>query len=198
VAETPDPPRIEPLPRSEWGETEIRALDPMIPPPGSVYAERRKQRGGAGGVNALALMLRNPAACRAFMEFNRHLLYESSLDERVRELVVLRISWRLGSAYEWAQHVPVAKQCGFTDEEIERIREGAVADGWSDLDAALLRATDELLDSGDITDDTWASLAATYGAAALLDLIFTVGGYATLGMVFNAARLPLDADLDSG
>ncbi|MEZ5168349.1 MAG: hypothetical protein R2695_18440 [Acidimicrobiales bacterium] len=83
MAGSPEPrPRITPLPRREWGPDEIAALDPMIPPVGSVYAERRKERGGAGGVNALALMLRNPALCRAFLEFNRHLLYESAIDER--------------------------------------------------------------------------------------------------------------------
>jgi alkylhydroperoxidase family enzyme len=201
VAVTPDEPmaepgpRIAPLPRREWGETEIRAMDPMIPPPGSVYAKRREERGGAGGVNALALMLRNPALCNAFLKFNRHLLYESTLDDRLRELAVLRISWQLDSAYEWGQHVPVALEVGMTADEIDRVIEGPDAQGWSEFDAAALRAVDDLLADGQIADPDWAVLASTLDEADLLEFVFTVGAYTTLAMVFNAAQLPLDPDL---
>jgi alkylhydroperoxidase family enzyme len=167
----------------------------MTPPAGSTYAKRRADRGGAAGVGALALMLRNPAACKAFMEFNRHLLYESSLDERLRELVVLRIAWQLRSEYEWGQHVPVAIECGMSDEEIGRITEGPDAPGWSDFDAAALRAADGLLSEGQIDDASWATLAASLDDPAMLDLVFTVGGYATIAMVFNASGLPLDPDI---
>ncbi len=191
----PDQPRIPPLPRREWGETEIRAMDPMIPPPGSVYAKRREERGGAGGVNALALMLRNPALCNAFLKFNRHLLYESTLDDRLRELAVLRISWQLNSPYEWGQHVPVAREVGMTDAEIDRVIAGPEADGWSRFDAAILRSVDGLLADGQIGDADWGVLAEALDEADLLEFVFTVGAYTTLGMVFNAAQLPLDPDL---
>ncbi|MDG2029099.1 MAG: carboxymuconolactone decarboxylase family protein [Acidimicrobiales bacterium] len=197
MAETPEPaPRIAPLPRSEWSRAEIDALDPMIPPPGSVYAERRKERGGAGGVNALALLVRHPSLARAFLEFNRHLLYESSLDERTRELVVLRVSWALGSEYEWGQHVPVALEAGISAEQIQWIIEGPDAGGWSALDAAVLRTADALLADGQVDDEAWSVLAAHWDDAELMDFVFTVGGYATLAMAFNAAELPLDADLE--
>lgn len=188
--------RIAPLPRREWGAEEIDALAPMTPPPDSTYAKRRAERGGAGGVGALALMLRNPAACRAFLEFNRHLLYESSIDERLRELVVMRLAWVLRSEYEWGQHAPVARECGLSDADLDRIIAGPDADGWSILDAAALRATDGLLASGEIDDASWATLAEHFDEAALLDFVFTVGGYATVAMVFNAAGLPLDADIE--
>lgn len=167
----------------------------MTPPPGSVYAQRREERGGAGGIGALALMLRNPAACRAFMEFNRHLLYESSIDERLRELVVLRLAWVLRSEYEWGQHVPVARECGLSEQDIDRIIEGPDAAGWSAFDAAALRATDGLLADGHVDDASWATLAARLDDAAMLDLVFTVGGYATVAMVFNSAGLALDPDI---
>lgn len=198
MAETPESarPRIPPLPRREWGQAEIDALDPMIPPPGSIYAERRKERGGAGGVNALALLVRHPTLAKAFMGFNREILYESSVDERSRELLVLRLSWQYQSPYEWAQHVPVALQAGITEDELARVRVGPDAPGWSTFDAALLRATDSLLAAGDVGDADWAVLAETWDETTLLEFVFTVGGYATLAMVFNAAQLALDDGLE--
>lgn len=187
-------PRIEPLPQREWGRAEIDAIEPMTPPPGSIYERRREARGGAGGVNALALLLRNPALCRAFLGFNRHLLYESSIDDRVRELAVLRVSHRLGSDYEWAQHVPVALECGMTADEIGRVRLDDVAD-WSPFEAAVLGAVDGLLRDGHIDDGDWAALAGRLDERELLDLVFTIGGYATIGMVFNSAGLAMDPDI---
>ena len=189
-------PRIPPRPTREWTPEVMEAIDQMTPPPGSIYAERRKERGGAGGVNALALLARHPALAKGFMAFNRHLLYESGLDERTRELIVLRLAWYYRSPYEWGQHVLVAEQLGMDRAEIDRVIDGPDAPDRSGFDAAVLRATDQLLARGDIDDDTWAALAAELDEPGLLDLIFTVGGYATRAMAFNACGLPLDPDLE--
>lgn len=189
-------PRIAPVPRGTWSQEAIDATAPMMPPAGTVYAERRRQRGGAGGVNALALLVRNPPLAKAFMTFNRHLLYESRIDERLRELIVLRVSWVLRSEYEWGQHVVVAHQCGINADEVARVREGPEAEGWSELDRAALRATDTLLASGDVDDVAWEALSAALDDETVLELVFTVGAYATLAMAFNVARLPLDEGLE--
>ncbi len=174
----------------------LEAVKALTPPAGSVYERRRQTRGGSGGVNALALLAQHPPLARAFLGFNRHLLYESELDERLRELAVLRVAWRLGAAYEWGQHVPVALDCGVTRAEVERLLQDDPGGGWSNLERALLAATDQLLAGGDIDDTTWRALASELDHTELLDLVFTVGGYATLAMAFNAARLPLDPDLE--
>lgn len=189
-------PRIPPLPPTEWSAEAKQALDLMRPPPGSIYERRREERGGTGGVNAFALLVRYPELANAFMGFNRHLLYLSALDERTRELVVLRVAHRIRSTYEWCQHVLTARTVGMSDDEIERVAAGPDADGWSDRDRALLRAVDGLLVDGDIDDRTWTTLADHLGERAIFDLVFTIGGYLTVGMLFNAARLPLDPDLE--
>ncbi|HMQ25957.1 MAG TPA: hypothetical protein PKA98_08210, partial [Acidimicrobiales bacterium] len=67
--------------------------------------------------------------------------------------------------------------------------------GWSPLDAAKLRAVDELLDDARIADATWATLAGTLDPRQLLDLIFTVGAYDALAMMMRSFEVPLDADL---
>ena len=186
---------LSPLAPAQWDPELIAAVGRLSPPSDSPYARRREQRGGSGGVNALGLLARHPALADAFLGFNRHLLYENDLDDRARELVVLRVSWLLGSPYEWGQHVPVALDCGLGDDEIERIVAGPEAEGWDDRDRLLLAATDQLLASGDLTDELRDRVAELLDTAAILDLIFTVGAYATLAMVFNVARLPLDPDI---
>ena len=188
--------RIRPQAQGTWSKEQMRSVAPMMPPEGSAYAERRKSRGGAGGNQALSLLVRNPGLAHGFLSFNRHLLYESALDERTKELLVLRVSWLLRCDYEWAQHAIVAEQIGITDDEIEAVKVGPDAAGWNDADRHLMHAVDGLIRTGTIDDDTFAGLADRHDDAAILDLVFTVGGYATLAMGLNVARIPLDDGME--
>ncbi|MEZ5168350.1 MAG: hypothetical protein R2695_18445 [Acidimicrobiales bacterium] len=106
------------------------------------------------------------------------------------------MSWTLRSTYEWAQHAVVARQLGMTEGDLERVRRGPQDPAWSPFEAAVLAVTDGLLADGHVDDELWNVLAERLDEAALMDLVFTVGGYATLAMLFNAADLPLDPDLD--
>jgi alkylhydroperoxidase family enzyme len=91
--------------------------------------------------------------------------------------------------------VHLAKGAGFSDDEIERIAEGPNAPDWSTLDAAMLRAVDELIADAEITDGTWAELAAELDRHQLMDLVFTVGAYDLLAMAFKSFGVELDDDL---
>jgi alkylhydroperoxidase family enzyme len=134
----------------------------------------------------------------AYHTFNGHILYTNSLDPRQRELLVLRVAARRGAEYEWEQHVYIARDLGFTDDEIERIAEGSHATGWTPFEIAMLRAVDELIDDAYIADDTWSALAGELDRHQLMDLVFTVGAYDLLAMAFKSFGLQLDRDLGSG
>ena len=61
------------------------------------------------------------------------------------ELLILRVAHNCASDYEWAQHERIAlRPRGCAQVEVERVREGAEAAGWSPRQALLLRAADEL------------------------------------------------------
>ena len=136
----------------------------------------------------LDTLARHPDLARAYLTFSRHLLYGSTLSPRVRELVVLRTSVICGSSFEREQHEIIARREGVDDSDISRTVEGPDASGWSDDDAALMRAVDGLLADWTIDDATWDRLAASFDVHQLMDLVFTVGGYSSLAMAFNAFR----------
>jgi hypothetical protein len=56
----------------------------------------------------------------------------------------------------------------------------------------LLRAVDELHDSHDVTDETWAALELT--DEQRLDLLMLAGWYHAISYVARAARVPLEPD----
>src|SRR5262249_12961689 len=124
-----------------------------------------------------------------------HILFTSTLTPRQRELLVLRVAARRDAEYEWKQHVIVGRDAGLHDDEIARIAHGPDAPGWDEIDAAMLRAVDELIADATITDDPWATLAATFDEQQMMDLVFTVGAYELLAMAFRSFQVQLDDDL---
>jgi len=119
-------------------------------------------------------------------------LAKSTLAARDREILILRTGWNCRAPYEWGQHVAIARGVGIGDDEIARIAAGPDANGWSDADATLLRAADELHDEQTLSDATYAALASRYNVQNLLDLVFTVGQYHVVSMALNAFRAERD------
>ena len=116
----------------------------------------------------------------------------STLSDRVRELVTVRVGWLRRSEYEWAQHAAMARAAGMTDEEISAIGEGPGWPGWSPMEAALLRSVDEIVADRYISDETWQVLAGHFDRKQLMDLVFTIGAYDMLAMAFDTFGLELD------
>jgi AhpD family alkylhydroperoxidase len=186
--------RIEPLRSKQWPSQMRQALDALGNPPDARHPlPVRKDRPMAR--NTLGTFAHHPALTQAFFTLNGHIIRGTTLSERQRELLVLRVSTLRRCPYEWAQHVYMGRDAGLTDEEISRIAFGPDAPFWTPLESALLRAADELVGDGAISPPTWDVLAAELDAQQLLDVIFTVGTYETLAYMMRSLDLDLDPEL---
>jgi 4-carboxymuconolactone decarboxylase len=184
------PPRVPPLLPPDWDDAVYDAVSAF--PHGRDFVLKVHGTDDARGVNGIGVILQHPALAKAFLTFNNHVATGSSLSKRVRELVILRISWLVRSEYEFIQHVVLGKRAGLSDAEIERIQQGPDAPGWDPVDADLLRATDDLHADSRIADGTWQRLAANFDTHQLMDLIFAVGCYDLLGKVFKTTGVQLE------
>jgi len=151
---------------------------------------------GIRGMNGLGVLLRYPALAKAFLTFNNHVATGSTLSRRIRELLILRISWLRRAEYEFIQHVVLGRRAGLTDAEIERVKLAPDAQGWDSVDADLLRAVDELNEHACIQSETRERLSAHFNADQLLDIVFTVGCYDLLAMVFKTFEVELEPGVD--
>lgn len=175
-------PRIPPLPDDELPES-LRATNPA-------GGERR------GALNIFRTLAHHPDLARRWGVFGNHVLFKSTLPAREREIVILRIGWLCRAEYEWGQHVLIGRQAGLSDAEIDRITEGPDAPGWSPLEAALLRATDELHADAMVTDDTWKALSDHLNTQQVMDVVFTVGQYNLVSMALNSFGVQLDPGIE--
>lgn len=187
-------PRVDPIPPQDWPPEMRDALAALRPAePTHAMPERRADR--PKGLNVLGTLAHHPRLTGAYHVFNGQVQFGTTLSQRQRELLVLRVAAVRDCEYEWAQHVVIATDLGVSADEVARVAEGPDAEGWSATDAALLRAVDELLESARISDPTWAALRDDLDVPQVMDLIFTVGAYETLAMFIRSVDMELDEDL---
>ncbi|WP_217441450.1 carboxymuconolactone decarboxylase family protein [Nocardia barduliensis] len=189
----PSDPRLPPLPLEQWDDDARELLR------GRVGMADRYLSGAPDAPplpNILGVLGHHPDLAAAWLAYNGLLLERGTVEPRARELVILRVAWRTGSRYEWEQHVRIALRAGMSPEQIGAVRIGPDAPIWSPPDALLVRAADELLDAHRVTDDTWRALAAHRDAKELLELLFVVGSYLCLALVFNSVELAPDPNAE--
>lgn len=172
----PDDGILEVLPAAEWDESLQPVVEDMNGRP----------------LNVHGLIANNPNLLKAWWSFRQHIVSAGALDARSAELVILRTAVHAGAEYEWLCHVERGHAAGLSFEEIERVMAGPKDAGWSDADALLLRAVDELAANKGLLPDTRDTLAQAIGASATLDLIAIHGAYVMLACMLNTWDVDLD------
>jgi AhpD family alkylhydroperoxidase len=176
----PDQPRISPGSRRRIGP-----LNAAI-----VWAIGRAS--GGRPPNVFTTLARNRGLFRRWLFFAGGLMPGGKLPRVDTELVILRVSHNAGCAYEWSHHERLGRKAGLSAEEVERVRSGPDASGWTKRQLALLRACDEMHADGQIGEETWGRLAAELDDRLLIELCLLIGHYEMLAMTLNTLRVPLD------
>jgi AhpD family alkylhydroperoxidase len=102
------------------------------------------------------------------------------------ELVILRVAHNCDCEYEWGHHERLGKRAGLSAGEIQRVRAGAGAGGWTPRQALLLRAADELHETRTMSDELWGELRPLLNDQELIELCMLIGHYEMLAMTLNA------------
>lgn len=180
-------PRIPLLEPSEWTD-EARDFFTVMDGP------EARETGPSRDV--ILYLAQHPVLSNRFMSFGRHVLMDSILPDRERELVTLYIGWTTKSDYEWLSHVAFGLRVGLTDEDIEAVKLGPDSPHWSGMDRDLLRAVDQMRDDYDLDDELWSSLSTEYDQRQMMEWMYTIGNYMVFAAVFNSFRIPLEPGLE--
>src|SRR3954447_18015643 len=147
-------------------------IPPMDP---ATMSDSQRALAGIGASNVIRTLAQHEDLLKAWLGLGQQLLFSDRVSPRERELVVLRVALRTDCEYEWANHMLAAIAAGSTAEEIHALTDALA--GWSDSDAALLRAVDELCSDDCVSDETWTALAATRDDLQLIEIVFLIGYY---------------------
>lgn len=144
--------------------------------------------------NIFRVLGRHPSLFRAWLRYSGKLMPRGTLPRRDAELVILRVAWRTGAAYEWHQHVLLGARAGLSSADIERAAADDVA-GWTPRQEMLVRATDELLASSRLTDATWAALDRELDVRGAIELCVLIGQYQGLGTALGGLGVSIERGL---
>lgn len=126
---------------------------------------------------------------RRWLRFAGTLMPGGKLPRTDTELVILRVAHNCDCDYEWRHHERLGRRAGLSADEVERVRAGADAAGWTPRQALLLRAADELHATRTLSDDLWGELRPLLNDQELIELCMLTGHYEMLAMTLNALRV---------
>lgn len=179
----PERQRIENLPPEAW-TPEVEALFPIMLPPGSSAK--------GSDFNSILLLAHHPRLSEPWLRFNAKVAQGFTLSAREREIAILRVAWRRGSEYEWVHHMLSGARAGLTVAHFAALQSEEASSEWSELEALLIRATDEVCLAGGVAADTLAKLREHLSTEQVFELLYATGCYIALGAVLNTAGAAIE------
>ncbi len=174
--------RVEPIPLEALTEQQ-RALIGITegqPMPPRAYS------------NLFRTLLHNTELMTAYTPFGDSINRTASFTPRLRELIILRVASNYQGEYETQRHRKKALQVGWSTADLARIEQWPHSDGWSELETALIMATDQLANNAYIEQPVWNMLRRHYSEADILAMIGLVAHYHWVTMMTQSMRVQLE------
>ena len=145
-------------------------------------------------LNIHNVMAHHPALMKAWSPFRNHVVRNSSLSSRQRELLILRTACNCQADYEWEHHVERGLKAGLNKNEIERVKQGPTAPGWTRIESVLLTAADDCHRDYHMSAETLKTAEQSFNKQQQLDIAVTVGMYMTLALIIKTWDVPMEDD----
>jgi len=134
--------------------------------------------------------LYSPGVSAGWLDFMEAEATSTSLDNRVRQVVILTVGAVWKSPYELYAHTAEARQAGLPDEVIEALVAGQLPAQLSDDEKLAARFAQQLTAERRVDAALYAEAERAYGQRGLVDLALLVGFFHTTCAVLNAFEIP--------
>jgi 4-carboxymuconolactone decarboxylase len=168
----------------------LRPVDERSDPElAQVFAEIAGSRGWVS--NVMRALAHAPEGLRRFASLGDYARYHTKLSDREREIVIL-ITGR-GVPYAWTHHMPLGRQAGLSDGELEAIRAGRLPESFGDRDEALARLILGFAGGRPVAAATFAAVQQVLSPREITDALLISAFYATVAMVIGTLGVELEA-----
>lgn len=135
-------------------------------------------------------LMRSPELLNRMQNVGEYLRFQSALETRINEFVMLVVSRQWTQQFEWCMHYPLALKAGVSQSVLDQLGEGRRPSGMADDEAIAYDVCDELERTRGLSDTTYALAVAQFGERGLLDMLGLIGYFTTVSLIMNVARTP--------
>ncbi|CAM3468063.1 carboxymuconolactone decarboxylase family protein [Mycobacterium colombiense] len=134
--------------------------------------------------------LLSPALAMAFLQLQEAEQQHTSLDERVRQVVILTVGAVWQAPYELYAHSAVARHAGLSEAVIAELTRGSEPEELSDAQTAAHRLARQLSTGHRVDQAVYDHAEQIFGAAGVFDITVLTGIYHTVCAILAAFAIP--------
>ena len=136
-------------------------------------------------------LLYAPEVGQAYLDYFTAEKKNTSLTERVHEVVILGVGAAWNSAYELYAHEAVAKSVGLPEDVVKSLAAGQLAGGLSEQEESAYEFAHQLAAKHRVDPQTYARAKAAFGDKGLVDITMLAGLYLVTCATLNAFEVPV-------
>ena len=137
------------------------------------------------------VLLRSPEVGNLAQQFGAHTRFNSSLPLALNELAILLVARFWTCQFVWWAHRRIAFDAGLPRDLIEAIAAGTAPQGHPADVAAVYGFCNELLQTRQVSDASYAAAVEMFDEIGVVDLMATMSYYTLVSMSLNVDRYPL-------
>ena len=142
-----------------------------------------------------SVLLNHPDVCYLVSQVGTFARFKSDLTKDVIETATLTAAREFDCRFEWAAHVPQARNAGVSEDVIQAIAsKGGDVSKLSDKEALVINYVRQVLHDHRVDDATWSAANAAFGKEGTLELTMTAGYYGMLASFLNVLQIEPAAD----
>lgn len=132
---------------------------------------------GGRVLNPFKTVAHSPRLLNRWWKMMYTLIYELDFDEKLRELVLLRIFTLTGCDYCFREHDRIARRVNVPETQIENIRDYATHPAFNELERLVLNYTDGITKSNEVDEKVYAELQKHFSERELMEMTFCIGNW---------------------
>ncbi len=136
-------------------------------------------------------LLYAPEVGVAYLDYFTAEKKNTSLTERVHEVVILAVGAAWNSAYELYAHEAVGRSVGLPEDAVKSLAAGNIPAGLSEPEESAYAFAHQLAADRRVDPETYARAKAAFGDKGLVDITLLIGLYLTTCALLNAFEVPV-------
>ena len=175
-------------------EPGIRQRLPLVDASDDAAARELFGKLAAGGrlLNLHRMMAHAPALMKASGELAQALRRETKLARPLAELVILRIAQVTDCEYIHARHLPLARDCGVTEPQIEQLADWPHGVVFTPAQKAALRFAESAALLRPVEDAAFAQLRREFSPQEIVEIAMLAGNYVSTAIFIKALAVPAE------